>query len=86
MIPALAAIASLIGDAQVRNRGTIGGSVANSDPAADYPAAVLGLRAEIVTNKRSIAADDFFTAMFETALEEIHKLASLRPQATEASE
>ena len=70
VIPALAELASLIGDAQVRNRGTIGGSVANSDPAADYPAGVLGLGAEIVTNKRSIAADDFFTAMFETALEE----------------
>ena len=70
VIPALAELASLIGDAQVRNRGTIGGSVANSDPAADYPAGVLGLAAEIVTNKRSVSADDFFTAMFETALEE----------------
>jgi carbon-monoxide dehydrogenase medium subunit len=70
VIPALADLAAGIGDAQVRNRGTIGGSVANSDPAADYPAGVLGLGAEIVTNRRTIAADDFFTGMFETALEE----------------
>ena len=69
-IPALAKLASGIGDAQVRNCGTIGGSVANSDPAADYPAAVLGLNAELVTNRRRIPADDFFTGMFETALEE----------------
>ncbi len=68
-IPALGYLASQIGDAQVRNRGTIGGSVANSDPAADYPAAVLGLGAEVITDRRSIAADDFFTGMFETALE-----------------
>jgi carbon-monoxide dehydrogenase medium subunit len=84
VIPALAELASLIGDAQVRNRGTIGGSVANSDPAADYPAAVLGLGAEIVTNKRSITADDFFTAMFETALEEgelITKIKFPKPEA-----
>ena len=70
VIPALATLASGIGDAQVRNRGTIGGSLANSDPAADYPAAVLGLNAQLVTSKRTIAADDFFTGMFETALEE----------------
>ena len=69
-ISALADLASFIGDAQVRNRGTIGGSVSNSDPAADYPAGVLGLNAEIITNKRSIGADAFFVAMFETALEE----------------
>jgi carbon-monoxide dehydrogenase medium subunit len=84
VIPALAELASLIGDAQVRNRGTIGGSVANSDPAADYPAGVLGLGAEIITNKRSITADDFFTAMFETALEEgelIIKIKFSRPKA-----
>lgn len=78
VIPALAELASLIGDAQVRNRGTIGGSVANSDPAADYPAGVLGLGAEIVTNKRSIAADDFFTGMFETALEEGELLTKIK--------
>ena len=68
-IPALAALASNIGDSQVRHRGTIGGSVANHDPAADYPAACLGLGATIVTNTREIAADDFFTGLFETALE-----------------
>ena len=67
-IPALASLAARIGDPQVRNRGTIGGSVANSDPAADYPAAVLGLGATIRTNKREIKADDFFKGMFETAL------------------
>lgn len=67
-IPALADLAGTIGDAQVRNRGTLGGSISNSDPAADYPAAVLGLNATITTDSRSIAADDFFTGMFETAL------------------
>lgn len=69
-IPALADLAGRIGDAQVRNRGTLGGSVANADPAADYPAAVVGLGATIHTNKRTIAGDDFFTALFETALDE----------------
>ena len=69
-IPALAALASGIGDPLVRNRGTIGGSVANSDPAADYPAAVLALGATIRTNKREIKADDFFKGMFETALQD----------------
>jgi carbon-monoxide dehydrogenase medium subunit len=68
-IPALAALAGTIGDRMVRNMGTIGGSVAHNDPAADYPAAVLGLNATIVTNKRKIAADDFFKGMFETALQ-----------------
>jgi len=68
-IPALAALAELIGDRQVRNQGTIGGSLANNDPAADYPAAVLGLGATVVTNKRKIAADEFFKGMFETALQ-----------------
>ncbi len=67
-IPALAYMASHIGDVQVRNRGTIGGSVSNNDPAADYPAAVLGLGATIHTSKRKIAADDFFLGMFTTAL------------------
>jgi aerobic carbon-monoxide dehydrogenase medium subunit len=67
-IPALAHLAEGIGDPQVRNRGTIGGSLANNDPAADYPAAVLGLGATVITNKRKIAADDFFKGMFETAL------------------
>ena len=68
-IPALAALAGGIGDRMVRNMGTIGGSVAHNDPAADYPAGVLGLAATITTNKRRIAADDFFKGMFETALE-----------------
>jgi len=68
-IPALAELASLIGDPAVRHRGTIGGSLANNDPTADYPAAVLALDATIVTNKRRIAADDYFKGMFETALE-----------------
>ena len=67
-IPALAYLASHIGDPQVRNRGTIGGSLANNDPAADYPSAALSLGATIVTNKREIAADDFFQGMFATAL------------------
>ncbi len=68
-IPALAHLAECIGDPAVRNRGTIGGSLANNDPAADYPAGVMGLGATIVTNKREIAADDYFLGMFETALE-----------------
>lgn len=68
-IPALAALAGVIADPQVRNRGTLGGSVANNDPAADYPAAVLGLGAVIETSTRRIPADDFFVGMFETALE-----------------
>ena len=76
-IPALAALAGTIGDAQVRNRGTLGGSVSNSDPAADYPAAVLALNATIKTDKRDIAADDFFQAMFETALDENELLISI---------
>jgi len=67
--PALAELAGLIGDPMVRNRGTIGGSVANNDPAADYPAGILGLGATIVTTRREIPADDFFIDMFETALE-----------------
>jgi aerobic carbon-monoxide dehydrogenase medium subunit len=67
-IPALAAMAEGIGDRQVRNRGTLGGALANNDPAADYPAAVLGLGAIVHTNKRKIAADDFFKGMYETAL------------------
>lgn len=69
-IPALAGLAAHIGDAQVRNRGTIGGSVANDDPAADYPAAVLGLGATVTTNQREIAADDFFDGLFTTVLNE----------------
>jgi carbon-monoxide dehydrogenase medium subunit len=67
-IPALAHLASIIGDPAVRYRGTIGGSIANNDPAADYPAAVLALGATVKTNKRSIASDDFFKGLFTTAL------------------
>jgi len=69
-IPGLADLAGNIGDPHVRHRGTIGGSVANNDPAACYPSACLALGATIVTNKRRIGADDFFLGMFETALEE----------------
>ena len=68
-IPAVAALAARIGDVQVRHRGTIGGSIANNDPAACYPSAVLGLGATIHTDRRTIAADSFFTGMFETALD-----------------
>lgn len=68
VIPSLAAVAEGIGDPQVRNMGTLGGSIANNDPAADYPGALLALGATIRTNKREIAADDFLTGMFETAL------------------
>jgi carbon-monoxide dehydrogenase medium subunit len=68
-IPALADLAGMIGDPAVRNRGTIGGSIANADPAADYPAAVVGLGATVVTNKRQIPGDQFFTGLFETALQ-----------------
>jgi carbon-monoxide dehydrogenase medium subunit len=68
-LPALGALAAKIGDPHVRHMGTIGGSLANNDPNADYPAAVLGTGATIVTNKRKIAADEFFTGLFETALE-----------------
>ena len=68
-IPVLAKLAGMIGDPAVRHMGTIGGSIANNDPSADYPAACLGLGATIITNKRRIAADDFFTGMFSTALE-----------------
>ena len=67
-IPALASLAGGIGDPHVRARGTIGGSIANNDPAADYPAAVVGLGATVKTDQRDIAGDDFFTGMFETAL------------------
>jgi carbon-monoxide dehydrogenase medium subunit len=69
-IPALAHLASVIGDPAVRHRGTIGGSIANNDPAADYPAAVLALGATVKTNKRSISADDFFKGLFATALQD----------------
>ncbi len=69
-IPALADLAGRIGDRQVRNRGTIGGSLANNDPSACYPAAVLGLGATVHTDRRAIDADQFFTGLYETALQE----------------
>ena len=69
-LPGLAHLVGMIGDPQVRNRGTIGGSLANNDPAASYPSAVLALNATVKTDKREIAADDFFTGMFDTALDE----------------
>lgn len=77
-IPALADLASHIGDRQVRAMGTLGGSVANNDPAACYPSAVLALGATIVTTQREIAADDFFTGMFSTALEEGELITAIR--------
>ncbi|MET0344875.1 MAG: xanthine dehydrogenase family protein subunit M [Casimicrobiaceae bacterium] len=67
-IPALAAVAEGIGDRQVRNMGTLGGSIANNDPAADWPAALVGLNATVVTNKRTLSAGEFFKGMYETAL------------------
>jgi carbon-monoxide dehydrogenase medium subunit len=77
-IPALADLANHIGDPAVRARGTIGGSIANADPAADYPAAVVGLNATVQTNVRSIAADDFFTGLFETALDDDELVTAVR--------
>jgi carbon-monoxide dehydrogenase medium subunit len=82
MIPALSALAAGIGDAQVRNLGTIGGSVANSDPAADYPAAVLGLNASIRTSRRTLGADGFFTGLFATALDPGELIAAIDFPAT----
>ncbi|MFC2968302.1 FAD binding domain-containing protein [Acidimangrovimonas pyrenivorans] len=82
--PALAALAGNIGDPAVRNRGTVGGSLANNDPSADYPAAALATGATIVTNTREIAADDFFDGMFTTALAEGEIITEVRfpiPQA-----
>jgi aerobic carbon-monoxide dehydrogenase medium subunit len=82
-IPALANLASLIGDPAVRHRGTIGGSIANNDPNADYPAACMGLGATIITNKRRIIADEFFQGLFSTALEDdeiITKVQFPKPQ------
>ncbi|MCD9120348.1 xanthine dehydrogenase family protein subunit M [Cupriavidus sp. UGS-1] len=77
-LPALAALAGGIGDRQVRALGTLGGSIANNDPAACYPAAVLGLNATVVTDRRSIAADDFFVGMYETALEPDELITAVR--------
>ena len=77
-IAALAYLAGTIGDPQVRNRGTLGGAIANADPAADYPAAIVGLGATIETNARSIDGDAFFTGMFETALEDGELITAVR--------
>lgn len=83
--PAVADLAGGIGDRQVRYKGTLGGSLANNDPAADYPAAVLALGASVVTDRRTLAADDFFVAMFETALEEGEIIQAVRfPQVDQA--
>ncbi|MBB3611966.1 xanthine dehydrogenase family protein subunit M [Rhizobium sp. BK602] len=81
--PALSDLAGMIGDPHVRHMGTIGGSVANNDPAADYPAAMLALAATIVTDKRQIAADDFFTGLFETALEDGELITAITFEAPE---
>ncbi|MFW6077353.1 MAG: FAD binding domain-containing protein [Hyphomicrobiales bacterium] len=80
-IPALADLAAHIGDPHVRNRGTIGGSVANNDPAADYPAALVALKATVVTDKREVPAEEFFTAMFETALADDEIVTAIKFQA-----
>ena len=77
-VPALAAMAGMIGDPAVRNRGTIGGSVANNDPAADYPAALVALGATVHTTKRAIPAEKFFTGMFETALDQGEVVTAVR--------
>jgi len=77
-IPGLSQLAGLIADRMVRNMGTIGGSVANNDPSADYPSALLGLNATIITNQREIQADNFFIGMFETALEPSELIQSIR--------
>ena len=84
-IPALAHLAGHIGDPAVRNRGTMGGSVANNDPAADYPAAVVGLNATVTTTSRTIKADDFFKGLFETALDDGELITSITfPKAEKA--
>jgi aerobic carbon-monoxide dehydrogenase medium subunit len=77
-IPSLACLAAGIGDPAVRHMGTIGGSIANNDPAADYPSAVLALGATVITSKREIAADDFFAGMFTTVLEEGEVITAVR--------
>lgn len=84
-IPALADLASRIGDPQVRHRGTLGGSVAHADPAADYPAALVGLGATVVTDRREISADDFFQGMFDTPLEADEIIKSVRFPVPEAA-
>ena len=84
-IPALAALADSVGDPHVRNRGTIGGAIANNDPAADYPAALVGLGGTVVTTSKEVAADDFFTGMFETVLEPGELITAVRFPVPEAA-
>ncbi len=84
-IPALHEMAGLIGDPQVRNLGTLGGSIANADPAADYPAAIVGLKASIKTNERTISGDDFFKGIFTTALKDGEIIVSVTFQAPDKS-
>lgn len=84
-IPALAYLAEMIGDPAVRHMGTLGGSVANNDPAADYPAALLALSATVKTNKRGLSADEFFTGMFSTALDEGEIIADISFQIPESA-
>ena len=84
-IPALGSLADSIGDPHVRNRGTIGGSIANNDPAADYPAALVGLGSVVVTTSREIEADGFFTDMFETALKPDELITAVRFRIPEAA-
>lgn len=85
LCPGLASLASHIGDPHVRHMGTIGGSISNNDPAADYPSAMLALGATITTNKRSISAEDFFTGLFETSLEEGELVTSVSVPSCKAS-
>ena len=84
-IPALAALAGCIGDPQVRHLGTLGGSIANNDPASDYPAAVLGLGAVVVTSRREINAEEYFQGLFETALEPGELIKAVRFPGPEAA-
>ena len=84
-IPSLSALAEGIGDPQVRNRGTIGGSIANNDPSADYPSACIALNATIHTNNRKISADKFFTGMFETSLKKGELIEAIEFQIPEKS-
>ena len=84
-IPSLAALAEGIGDPQVRNRGTIGGSIANNDPSADYPSACIALNATIHTNNRKVSADKFFTGMFETSLKKGELIESVEFEVPEKS-
>ena len=84
-IPSLAALAEGIGDPQVRNRGTIGGSIANNDPSADYPSACIALNAIIHTNNRKVSADKFFTGMFETSLKKGELIEAVEFQVPEKS-